>query len=525
MRAVLGQVRADYKEKSRSFSFLALMALCLFSAFLFVPRTGNGFEIMSIQPDIFMQGGNPTWIPVASALGLAFFLPYIGFFYLRNAMSFDEQIGVEQLITSSSIGNLRYLTGKLLSGTLLLYIFAITVIIGSFFMSLWHFPGQLLSPLAFFTPYLFLIASAPQCVAISILFGSVRFLRGAVGSVIYVIGVVIMIVLPTELDAGFFLRSFDVTAMSGLMEVLSRTAYEQTGHAIESVMLIGGYGADTAFQPTIPLVFDGLNFIAEDYAVFSLMLLIAVCAVILSVPLYGLTKAMPDKRGGVKAKNHAAPAVPFEQSSKPPFRTAAPSQKTMWMRAIITEIKLMMKGYHLIWYIIAVTGIALSSFLALNVVQTYVLPLLMLWSVNLFSQLGNREHKHDMLKIIATIPGGKVKQILFSWIAGFTVALLLALPVALRLSVEGQFVSLFAVIAGAVFLPSFAMALGEFTKTNRVFELVFIVLTYAIINGVSFAMYMGYPEAPSFLQAAVYLAAGITIAVAAIAKRGRGDIS
>ena len=89
MRVIIGQARADYKDKSRRFSFVALMALCLFGAFWFVPRAGDGFEIMSIQPDVFIQGGNSSWIPVTSALGLAFFLPFIGFFYLRNAMLFD----------------------------------------------------------------------------------------------------------------------------------------------------------------------------------------------------------------------------------------------------------------------------------------------------------------------------------------------------------------------------------------------------------------------------------------------------
>ena len=410
------------------------------------------------------------------------------------------------------------MTGKFLSGTLLLYTFVITVMIGSFFMSLWHFPGQLLLPSTFFTPYLFSRASAPLCVAIAILFGSVRFLRGAIGSTIYILGVFVMIILPMELDSGVLLRSLDVTAMSSLMEIVSRTAYEQTGHAIDSVLFIGGYGSDSGYQPAVPLVFDGLNFIAEDYAVFAAMLLMSVGFTALSVPLYSLTKAIPAKRRRIKTKTQAVIASSFEQNAKPVYIAVSPSHNVMWIRGVKTEVKLMMKGYPLLWYIIAVIGIALSAFLDLNIVQLYVLPLLFLWSLNMFSHLGNRGHKHDMLKIIATTPGGKIKQITYSWVAGITVALLLALPVIIRLLLDGQFISLFAVVAGVVFLPSFAMALGEFTKTNRIFELIFIVLTYAIINGIPFAKFLGSPET-SLLQAVAYLMLGIALAVAAIAKR------
>jgi uncharacterized membrane protein YfcA len=87
------------------------------------------------------------------------------------------------------------------------------------------------------------------------------------------------------------------------------------------------------------------------------------------------------------------------------------------------------------------------------------------------------------------------------------------------MTLTGQFTGVFAVFAGVVFLPSFAIFLGEFTKTNRVFEMLFIILTYAIVNGVPAAMYMGYPDSPLLFQAAIYLLAGIIFSVAAISKR------
>jgi len=522
MRAVLGQARADYLEKSRNFSFLALIALCLLGAFWFVPREVAGFEILSLQSDIFIQGGNPSWIPVTSALGLAFFLPFIAFFYLKNTIALDEEMGIEQLITSSTMGNLRYLIGKFLSGTLLLFTFASAVIIGSFFMSLWHFPGQFISPYAFLSPYMFLLASIPLCAAVALLFGSIRFLRGVIGSIIYVSGVFVIIVYSMESEsAGIILRTVDVTAMSSLMEVVSRTAYEQTGYAINNVMFIGGYGADAGFQATQQLIFNGLSFNSIDYIILSAMLLIAIGLVLISAPFYSLTKALPKKLRVRKIKKQVDSEVQSEQKPRPLYSAVKPSKNNMWVRGILTEIKLMLKGQSIIWCLGSITGLVLTLFLEINMVFSFVLPLLMLWFVNVFSRLGNREHKYDMLKIIATIPGGKFKQITYSWIAGIIIALLLTLPVVVRLLLAGQFIGLFTIMAGVVFLPSFAMALGEFTRTNRLFELLFIVLTYAAINGIPFAMIMGNPEEASFLQGFVYLGVGIVLAVIAIAKRSK----
>ena len=517
MRAISGQIRADYTQKSRSFSFLAMIALCLFGAFWFVPRAGDGILIMALQPDVFIQGGHPSWIPMTSALGLAFFLPLIGFFYLRDAIQFDEKMGVEQLVSSSAIGNLRYLTGKFLSGALLLYTFAIAVIIGSFFMTIWQYPRQFLSARAFLSPYMFSLISLPLCAAITTFFGSIRFLRGGIGSVVYVMGLLTLMAVGFELEnPGVLIRSLDFGAMGNVIEVMSRTAYQQTGYTIDSFMMVGDVG-DLLTQPTQHVLFDNLSYTTTDFAVLLIWLLATVVLVMLSAPLYSITKKLPAKSRGASKKLQTA--ILHEQGLKPVYHSVTPTKNQMWLRGIVAEIKLMLKGQRLTWYLVSVVGVALSLFLEIGIAQTMVLPLLMLWFVNVFSRLGNHERKHNMLQIIATIPGGKIKQITYSWIAGLVITSTLALPVVLRLIISGHLIGAFAVLAGVVFLPSFAMFLGEFSRTNRLYEMLFIVITYFIINGLSFAMYMGNNNTPSFMQAVAYLALGLIFGVVTIYKR------
>jgi hypothetical protein len=94
------------------------------------------------------------------------------------------------------------------------------------------------------------------------------------------------------------------------------------------------------------------------------------------------------------------------------------------------------------------------------------------------------------------------------------------LPVIVRTALAGQTNGALSCLAGAVFLPSFAAFLGEFTKTRRVFEIAFIVMTYIILNNAPAFMYMAAaPETVSPARSGIYLAAGIAAGAAVLAKR------
>jgi hypothetical protein len=189
-------------------------------------------------------------------------------------------------------------------------------------------------------------------------------------------------------------------------------------------------------------------------------------------------------------------------------------------RGFGAEFRLMIAGQPLLWKIVCLLGIVSCFFIDLGIVQTYIIPLLMLWFIGVLSAMGSREYQHDVLKIIATVPHGRFRQIVFSWLSGFLMTLTLVIPVALRMLFASQIDSVLACLAGVVFLPSFALFFGEFTKTRRAFELVFIVMTYFIINKVPTFMYMGiHPDMVSLERSGIYLAAGVIIAVAAGIKR------
>jgi hypothetical protein len=521
MTAVLGTARADFTERTRRFSFIALMAAALFAAFWFVPRTDGSMQVMVIDPMIFFQGDNPSWIPVTGAWGLGFFLPLIGFFYLRNALAFDERTGVSQLISASPVSRFRYMLGKLLSGTLILYCASLAVIVGSFFMMIWRFPGQWLSPSAFLTPFIFLLTALPFCAALALLFESVRFLRGAIGSTLYIVGFITILSMiamdeTSVMQGGEILnmlfRVVDVSGASVVMRGIYRTVLETSGQPLDQLMFLGG--TTRQYEPTFSLVFNGIPVTADDLIGYAGMLCLTLAAVAVSAPMYNLT--------GKKVK------LPVKRRSKPtdietrrpiPVYVPLKAERGGFLRGVMAELKLMLNGQALAWKLVVLGGLIACVFAELSVVQKYILPLLMVWFINVFSGLGSREHQHGVLNIISVIPGGRFKQVTGSWLSGFIITLALFSPVAALLIFAGNYIGLFAGFAGAVFLPSFAMLFGEFTKTRRAFELAFVLITYLIMNNVPALMYMGGDEVTSLIQPAVYLALGLGAAALAMTKR------
>jgi len=272
-------------------------------------------------------------------------------------------------------------------------------------------------------------------------------------------------------------------------------------------------------QPTSQLIFDGVSHTVADLQGFVGKVCITLILTLASAPLYRLIKEMPVIR--LRHKHYTAQSV-TESVSKPVtiYTPAQPLSGRGGLRRLGAELRLMLSGQPLFWYIISISGFASCLFIDLRIVQNYIIPLLMLWFLNIYSAMGSREYQHGILKIITTVPHGRLRQIVLSWLSGIIIALTIVVPVVLRMLSIGQIDGVLACLAGVVFAPSFSLFLGEYTKTRRAFELSFIVMTYFILNNVPAFMYIGTnPDIVSLKRAGIYLSAGVIMGVASVIKR------
>ena len=224
---------SDLKERTRRLSFLALCALSVLAAFLFVPDSEAEMTSIAVDADYFLQGTNWTWIPMASALCTGMLLPIAGFFYLRNTLSFDGKTGMVALVYTSPVRRVNYLAGKYISNLLLLTLVLIVVVISSLCMTLMHFPGSGFSVLHFLSFFVSILPGIFLCAAVALAAEAVPLFQGRSGSwlagVLFFVMYIVCISLLVDDPQGVMARFLDMTGFVWLKDGIDQSVYSVTG--------------------------------------------------------------------------------------------------------------------------------------------------------------------------------------------------------------------------------------------------------------------------------------------------------
>jgi hypothetical protein len=92
--------------------------------------------------------------------------------------------------------------------------------------------------------------------------------------------------------------------------------------------------------------------------------------------------------------------------------------------------------------------------------------------------MGAREARHGTEQLIFSAPRVLPRQLLVGWFVGVVIAVATGGGVAVRLLLARNYAGLLGWCAGALFIPTFALALGVWTASSRPFEGLFTGLWY-----------------------------------------------
>jgi hypothetical protein len=133
-----------------------------------------------------------------------------------------------------------------------------------------------------------------------------------------------------------------------------------------------------------------------------------------------------------------------------------------------------------------------------------------------WSQLGTRETVYATEQLVYPTLHPIRRQFLAQWFAGVLLALLTAGGSLVHWTVAGNLAGIEGVLAGAVFVPTLAIACGALSGTTRLFEILYLVLWYVgPMNRTTFDFTQG-AYAPEFT-----LASFVLFAVAVSARKLR----
>jgi hypothetical protein len=176
----------------------------------------------------------------------------------------------------------------------------------------------------------------------------------------------------------------------------------------------------------------------------------------------------------------SAPAArPPNAARLTPLGASQPvSGLVLFFRLLVSELRLMLKGLGWWWYLVAGGLIVASLFSEVSQARQFWLPLAWLWPILAWSPLGSRDLQAGTSPMTFSAAAPVRRQLPAAWAAGFVLAVILGGGAAMRFLLAGDWGALLAWAVGAVFIPSLAVALGAWSGSHKLFEVVYLIWWY-----------------------------------------------
>ena len=469
--------RADFLERVRRHSFFVTL---LFAVYLgYAASTGQ----ISLRVGEYRGAYTSAWIGVMMSLVTTTFLSLVGFYIIKNAVDRDRQTGVGAILAASPLSRVAYLLGKFLSNFGVLAAMLGVLVLAAIAMQFLAAEDRAFHPWALLSPFLLLsLPALALTAALALLFESTPVLRGGFGNVVWFFLWSLTIGLPGAMHAP----RFDPFGMWTVVQSILPAARATIPGYKDSFSLTV---ADRSVQVFPGFRWDGIDWTGSAVLLRVSWLLVAFALVLLSAWFFdrfdpARTRAKPYAQTRTAASGEQAyqRLSSAEASSAVPISlaplAAGDRRGSNFTRIFLAELRLAVKGYRWWWYAVAAGLVVAEAASPLEVSRGPLLTAGWIWPILVWSALGTREVRFGTQQLLFSCPRILLRQLPAVWLAGVFLTALLAAGTALRLALAGEMTALFALGAGAVFIPSLALALGVLTGTSRFFEGVYTAIWY-----------------------------------------------
>jgi hypothetical protein len=430
-----------------------------------------------------------AWIGYVTALMTSVFLSMIGFFLVNSSIKKDIDTEVGMIIATTGISSFSYLFLKALGNFLIL----LTIASLSFIMSLLLFflrsSGYPFELQHFFLPYLFVTVPSLFLISSLAVFAEVLVVRR---SVLMHIGFFILFNaalanIVTQHDSPS-IKLIDPLGVKQITLGMEAYVAEHFGEQAKITSMGFNFSEHSNIRT---FVFNGLPW--DGAFILSRMIWIA-----LSIGLIFLSsaffhrfdvkeKAPSKKKKTMGPENHDSHVLRDIKLSNLPLIKPAFSI----LPFIKTEVLMLArKGSKWLW-LVNIGGMISLLFVPINIGHTFILPGLWFLQINRWSDLTTKEKTHH-IHYFTYAAYQPLKRLLTSQLlAGVIIAVALAIPLIVRLSLLGNYLAIIHIVSGAIFIVSLASLLGILSGGKKLFEILFFILTYANANRIPFTDYFG----------------------------------
>jgi len=482
-RVIYHLARADFLERVRRYSFLITLGAVIFLGY----QTAVGNVTMRL--DEYRGEFNSAWVGSLMALISSFFLGWFGFYLVKGSVARDRETGVGQIMATTPLTRPLYMIGKFASNFSVLLVMNIILALAGIGIQLLAGEDKQINLPVMIAPFLFIALPMMALVAaVAVLFESINYLNSGIGNLIYFFCFVMLFPVMDKLsETNPALEPLGLGLIMQSTRAAASTAFPD--HSNGFGFVLGGTGAaeslgvDIASQANYIFHWDGIawtsDIILKRLTFFGLAIAITLVAS-LFFDRFDPSRSKPRRTKKAASLPKLEPVTVQHILSQPIHLTplTASTNSFTFIRVLVSELKLLLKGQRVWWYIGA-GGLFLACLLNTpDNVRTFALPFAWLWPILVWSGIGNREIQNNTQQMVFSSAKPLMRHLPAQWLAGFIVTVLTGSGAALKLLSAGDTVGLLAWISAAIFIPSFALALGVWSNSHKLFEVLYVTMWY-----------------------------------------------
>lgn len=471
----------------------------------------------------FSGGRTPQWVATTIAVVGTLLTALVGFYVVRGGIERDQTTGVGTLMATTPTKTSTYLLGKWLGYTATLVLLTgalagvalITVLLNGIGNPSYNTVIDVLSPFA-----LLVLPVASLTAGVAVCFDAIRQFRGTIGSVGYFVGLLVVLALVGTSPTATIIDPFGFTHVEASTVSAISTQYPEAESRSFVLTVVSQ-------EPRI-FSWPGLEWTVP---VFSQRLLIAfsgALASVLAVPLFDRFDSQRSwtarrRARGQSHNTHRAARIGTAESPTVSAPTIGADlelsrlserRTVSFARLVRAEVRLTFRGQPWWWYL-ALVATSIGGWVG------GISMLTIAWIVPLaaWSELGTRAARHGVDVLIASSTAGQ-RSVVATWLSGVLLATIAAAGAIALLVTTGQLGMLVAVFVGCLFVPTLAISLGFWTRTQRAFEMIFLLLWYfGPVNGTAPLDFTG--RSGGLATVATFAAITVLLAISVMIGRSR----
>jgi hypothetical protein len=491
-------MRAGYLNKVRTYRFLIILGLTIIAGYAFVPPPDADYVTLAWVSTTTLYRGvyNSAWIGAMVAMLTGIFLTLLGFYVVKDTVKRDEQTRVGQIIATTPLGNSVYTLGNTLCNFAVLSTMVAIILFTTIGMQLIRGEDLTINLWALISPFLVLVLPLMFLVAaIAILFETRSLLRGGAGNIIYTFVWLFSLPLSSEI--------VDLFGILGILSSMGAAGQAKYPGLDQNKSILGLEWGFTQDRTLATFAWNGIHWTPK---ILQIRLLLAGIAFGISLLASIRFSRFDPAREGKQTTELPELIDVREVDTNPVLSSMHVKLRPLGEKAfqfrfkpiLLAECRLILREMRDLPFLgiygsaVVIALIIGGLLLPLNTARGIILPLAWFLPVLMWSKLGTREARYRTDQMVFS--SAKALQLQFPavWLAGVLLALVTGSGVTLNLVLHCEWLGLLALMVGALFISSMALALGVWTGSNKSFEFIYTMLWYiGPINQIESLDFMG----------------------------------